>query len=190
MRFYVLVLTFFYSNLYAETYDINTFNEYYATSTNVHGHIFTINLKVYENNKILISHSVCYKCLLYTKIINFQKGFKKTNCENNKNKAVLFSVYCNSEKIWTGIYQKQIKGNLTEAFMSGGNALTEVEIPYGKAHFIFLNKKEYLNYKKFIKTQNFITTSEFKNKQEKIIIRKALKLYNENKLANEDKESN
>ena len=109
MIFYVLVLMFFYSNLFAESYDKNKFNEYYATSTNVHGHIFTINLKIYENNKILVSHSVCYKCLLTKKIINLQKGFKKTNCKSNKNNAMLFSVYCNSEKIWTGIYQKQIK---------------------------------------------------------------------------------
>ena len=110
MRFYVLVITFFYSNLFAEPYDKNTYNEYYATSTNVHGHIFIIKLKVYENNKTFVSHSVCYKCFFKKKIINLQKGFKKTNCKNNKNKEVLFSVYCNSEKIWTGIYQKQIKG--------------------------------------------------------------------------------
>ena len=46
MRFYVLVLTFFYSNLFAESYDKNTFNEYFATGTNVHGHIFTIKLNL------------------------------------------------------------------------------------------------------------------------------------------------
>ena len=148
MRFFVLVITFFYSNLFAESYDKNTYNEYYATSTNIYGHIFKINLKVFKNSKILVSHFICYKCFKKG-VTNLEKGFKKANCKNNKSKGRLFSVYCNSETIMAGKYEKQIQGDLTEAFMSGRNR-TETVYPYGKAHFIFLIRK-YLNYKNLLK---------------------------------------
>ena len=155
---------------------------YYAVTTNEHGHIFKLELELLENNKLSISHFVCFRCLRFSNKINLDVGFVKTICKDNINQPNIFSTYCRSTKISTGLYEKQIKGNLNKAVMGGGNALHETEFPYGKAIFTFLDKKEFFEYKNFIENNLFITTTDFKSElklknieKEKVILEKELK---------------
>lgn len=167
----ILFVNFFVFNLIAE----NLEKQYYAVSSNIHGHIFKIELKILKNNKVSILHHVCFRCLRFSKKIKLKEGFVKVKCINKLSDKNLFSIFCNSNKISTGIYNKQIKGNYNQAFMSGGNALHETEFPYGTTFFTFLNHKEFINYKRYLKKNIFITTQKYKlnlinEKLEKILI--------------------